>query len=46
MAAPDQVSVNEVIKGLSNYAQIGDAYVAKIRRIIFKMICSGLKRLS
>ncbi len=34
MAAPDQVSVNEVIEGLSNYAQIGDAYVAKIRRII------------
>ena len=34
MAAPDQVSVNEVIEGLSNYAQIGDAYVAKIRSII------------
>ena len=34
MAAPDQVSVNEIIEGLSNYAQIGDAYVAKIRRII------------
>ena len=34
MAAPDEVSVNEVIEGLSNYAQIGDAYVAKIRRII------------
>ena len=34
MAAPDQVSVNEVIEGLSNYAQIGDAYVAKIQRII------------
>ena len=34
MAAPEQVSVNEVIKGLSNYAQIGDAYVAKIQRII------------
>ena len=34
MAAPDQVSVNEVIEGLSNYAQIGDAYVDKIRRII------------
>ena len=34
MAAPDQVSINEVIDGLSNYAQIGDAYVDKIRRII------------
>ena len=34
MAAPDQVSVNEVIEGLSNYAQIGDVYVDKIRRII------------
>jgi len=34
MAEPDQVSVNEVIEGLTNYAQIGDAYVSKIRRII------------
>ncbi len=34
MDAPDQVSINEVIVGLSNYAQIGDAYVDKIRRII------------
>tara|TARA_B100000575_G_scaffold291027_1_gene295949 strand:+ start:2469 stop:3536 length:1068 start_codon:yes stop_codon:yes gene_type:complete len=34
LAAPEQVSVNEVIEGLSNYAQIGDAYIAKIRRII------------
>tara|TARA_Y100000589_G_C26999341_1_gene566033 strand:+ start:115 stop:273 length:159 start_codon:yes stop_codon:yes gene_type:complete len=34
MDAPDQVSINEVIAGLSNYAQIGDAYVDKIRRII------------
>ena len=36
MAAPEQVSINEVIAGLSNYAQIGDAYVDKIRRIIFQ----------
>ena len=34
MDAPDQVSINEVIAGLSNYAQIGDAYVEKIQRII------------
>lgn len=34
MDAPDQVSINEVIVGLSNYAEIGDAYVDKIRRII------------
>ena len=34
MAAPDEISVNEVIEGLSNYAQNGDAYVGKIRRII------------
>ena len=32
--APDQVSINELIVGLSNYAEIGDAYVDKIRRII------------
>ena len=34
MEAPDEVSINEVIVGLSNYAQIGDAYVNKIQRII------------
>ncbi len=34
MDTPDQVSINEVIVGLSSYAQIGDAYVDKIRRII------------
>ena len=34
MAAPDQVSIDDVIVGLSNYAQIGDVYVDKIRRII------------
>ena len=34
MAAPKQVSVSDVVAGLSNYAQIGDAYVDKIRRII------------
>jgi uncharacterized FlgJ-related protein len=34
MATPDKVSVTDVAAGLSNYAQIGDAYVAKIQRII------------
>ena len=36
MAAPDRVSVSDVASGLSNYAQIGEAYVDKIRRIIFQ----------
>ena len=35
MLAPDRVSISDVTAGLSNYAEIGDAYVDKIRRIIF-----------
>ncbi len=34
MAAPDRISVSDLISGLASYAQIGDAYVEKIRRII------------
>ena len=33
---PDTVSISSVVAGLSNYAQIGDAYVDKIQRIIFQ----------
>ena len=34
MATPDMASIDDVVAGLSSYAQIGDAYVDKIRRII------------
>ena len=34
MVTPETVSLSDVVGGLSNYAQIGDAYVDKIRGII------------
>ena len=36
IVAPDRFSVSDVASGLSNYAQIGDVYVDKIRHIIFQ----------